>query len=85
MAGTAPDVNGIEIEIARRFVSLWKSSRQRLAKRIERWPHLARSREWGYVASWWEFGAHCHESLGIFKASRRVASALSHSSRPMRA
>jgi len=39
MAGTAPAVNGIEIEIARRFVSLWKSSRdkfrQRFAERIE--------------------------------------------------
>src|SRR5882757_10729420 len=39
MASTAPSVNGIEIEIARRFVSLWKSSRdkfrQRFAERIE--------------------------------------------------
>ena len=46
MAGTAPGVNGIEIEIARRFVSLWKSSRdkfrQRFAERIERQPHSAR-------------------------------------------
>jgi hypothetical protein len=42
MAGTAPRVNGIEIEIARRFVGLWKSSRdklrQRFAERLERQP-----------------------------------------------
>jgi Amidase len=60
MAGTAPGINGIEIEIARRFVSLWKSSRdkfrQRFAECIERQPHSARSRE---------FEAHRHESLGI--------------------
>jgi hypothetical protein len=69
MAGTAPGINGIEIEIARRFVSLWKSSRdkfrQRFAERIERQPHSARSRDRWYVASWWEFEAHRHESLGI--------------------
>jgi hypothetical protein len=69
MAGTAPSVNSIEIEIARRFVSLWESSRdkfrQRFAERIERQPHSARSRDRWYVASWWEFEAHRHESLGL--------------------
>src|SRR5215468_312581 len=62
MAGTAPGINGIEIEIARRFVSRWKSSRdkfrQRFAERIERQPHSARSRDRWYVASWWEFEAY---------------------------
>ena len=47
MAGTAPGINRIEIEIARRFVSLWESSRdkfrQRFAERIERQPHSARA------------------------------------------
>jgi len=69
MAGTAPGVNGIEIEIARRFVSLWKSSRDKFrecfAERIEGQPHSARSRDRWYVASRWEFEAHRHESLGI--------------------
>src|SRR5262245_50911572 len=69
MAGTAPSVNGIEIEISRRFISLWKSSRdkvrQRFAERIERQRHSARSRDRWYVASWWEFEAHRHESLSI--------------------
>jgi hypothetical protein len=68
MAGTAPGVNRIEIEIARRFVSLWKPSRdkfrQRFAERIERQPHSARSRDRWYVASWWEFETWSHESLG---------------------
>jgi hypothetical protein len=51
MAGTVPGVNGVEIEIARRFVSLWKSSRdkfrQRFAERIERQPHSACCRRAG--------------------------------------
>src|SRR6266550_3123471 len=84
MAGTAPGINGIEIEIARRFVSLWKSSRdkfrQRFAERIERQPHSARGRDRRYVASRWEFETWSHESLGAaFKASQKVASAPSHS------
>ena len=40
IAGTAPNVDGIEIEIAGRFVSPWKATRdkfrQRLAERIKR-------------------------------------------------
>jgi len=67
MAGTAPGINGIEIEIARGFVSLWKSSRdkfrQRFAERIERQPHSARGRDRRYVASRWEFETWSHESL----------------------
>ena len=39
IASTAPDVDGIEIEIAGRFVSLWKATRdkfrQRVAERIK--------------------------------------------------
>jgi hypothetical protein len=37
IAGTTPSVNGIEIEIASRFVSLWKAT-QRFAERIKRRP-----------------------------------------------
>ena len=57
----------MEIEIARGFVSLWKSSRdkfrQRFAERIERQPHSARGRDRRYVASRWEFETWSHESL----------------------
>ncbi len=39
IAGMAPDVDGIEIEIAGRFVSLWKATgdkfRQRIAEHIK--------------------------------------------------
>src|SRR5215472_5278494 len=47
MAATAPCVDGIESEIASRFVSLWEATRdkfwQRFAERIKRQPHSARS------------------------------------------
>jgi hypothetical protein len=67
MAAMAPSVDGIEIEIASRFVSLWEATRDKLrqhfAERIKRQSHSARSRDGRYVASGWEFEAHRHESL----------------------
>src|SRR5258708_36198577 len=68
IAGTAPGVDGIEIEIASRFVSLWKATRdkfrQRIAECIKRQPHSARGRDRRHVASGWEFEAQRHETLG---------------------
>ena len=71
---TAVAVDGIEIEIAGRFVSLWKATRdkfrQRIAERIKRQPHSARGRHRRHVPSWWKFEAQRHESLAIIKALR---------------
>jgi hypothetical protein len=69
IAGTALDVDGIEIEIAGRFIGLWKATRdkirQRIAECFKRQPHSARRCHWRDVASRWELETQRHESLGI--------------------
>src|SRR5260221_14364764 len=74
MPGRAQGVIAIEIELPVRSVSLGNPSRdkfgQRFADRVERQPHSARGRDGWYVASWWEFEAHRHESLGCGTATR---------------